>query len=140
MLIKQFNKQLFVKFVKIKSLCYFDHVFGKKLLTAYVFCLYYMPNWNKVLLMNPYYYCGRPAILSETVQKSKWIVMILGVNLEYHSKKLYPLINDQYTVRSDEAFRFAVGSFIENVWFVLVYKQTKANMLTLMLHETILII
>jgi hypothetical protein len=41
--------------------------------------------------------------------------MILGVNLEYHSKKLYPLINDQYTVRSDEAFRFAVGSFIENV-------------------------
>jgi hypothetical protein len=33
----------------------------------------------------------------------------------YHSKKLYPLINDQYTVRPDEAFRFAVGSFIENV-------------------------
>ena len=25
-------------------------VFGKKLLRAYVFCLYYMPNWNKVLL------------------------------------------------------------------------------------------
>jgi hypothetical protein len=25
------------------------------------------------------------------------------------------LINDQYTVRPDEAFRFAVGSFIENV-------------------------
>ena len=66
--------------------------------------------------------------------------MILGVNLGYHSKKLYPLINDQYTVRPDEAFRFAVGSFIENVWFVLVYRQTKANMLTLMLHETILII
>jgi hypothetical protein len=42
--------------------------------------------------------------------------MILGVNLGYHSKKLYPLINDQYTVRPDEAFRFAVGSFIENVW------------------------
>jgi hypothetical protein len=41
--------------------------------------------------------------------------MILGVNLGYHSKKLYPLINDKYTVRSDEAFRFAVGSFIENV-------------------------
>ena len=41
--------------------------------------------------------------------------MILGVNLEYHTKKLYPLINDQYTVRSDEAFRFAVGFFIENV-------------------------
>ena len=61
------------------------------------------------------------AILSETVQKSKWIVMILGVNLGYHSKKLYPLINDQYTVRPDEAFRFAVDSFIENVWFVLVY-------------------
>jgi hypothetical protein len=67
--------------------------------------------------------------------KSKWIVMILGVKLGYHSKKLYPLINDQYTVRPDEAFRFAVGSFIENVWFVLVYRQTKANMLTLMLHE-----
>jgi hypothetical protein len=30
-------------------------------------------------------------------------------------------------VRSDEAFRFAVGSFIENVRFVLVYRQTKAN-------------
>jgi hypothetical protein len=40
--------------------------------------------------------------------------MILGVNLGYHSKKLYPL-NDQYTVRPDEAFRLAVGSFIENV-------------------------
>ena len=26
-------------------------VFGKKLLRAYVFCLYYMPNWNKVLLL-----------------------------------------------------------------------------------------
>jgi hypothetical protein len=25
-------------------------VFGKKLLRAYVFCLYYMPNRNKVLL------------------------------------------------------------------------------------------
>jgi hypothetical protein len=37
--------------------------------------------------------------------------MILGVYLGYHSKKLYPLINDQYTVRPDEA----VGSFIENV-------------------------
>ena len=82
--------------------------------------------------MHPY---SVAAILSETVQKSKWIVMILGVNLGYHSKKLYPLINDQY-----EAFRFAVGSFIENVWFVLVYRQTKANMLPLMLHETILII
>jgi hypothetical protein len=57
-------------------------------------------------------------------------------------KKLYPLINDQYTstVRPDEAFRVAVGSFIENVWFVLVYRPTKTNMLTLMLHETILII
>ena len=53
--------------------------------------------------------------------------MILGVNLGYHSKKLYQLINDQYTVRPDEAFRFAVGSFIENVRFVLVYRQTKAN-------------
>ena len=53
-----------------------------------------------------------------------------------HSKKLYPLINDQYTVHPDEAFRFAVGSVTENVWFVLVYWQTKANMLTLMLHET----
>jgi hypothetical protein len=55
------------------------------------------------------------AILSETVQKSKCIVMILGVNLGYHSKELYPLINDQYTVRPNEAFRFAVGSIIENV-------------------------
>ena len=53
--------------------------------------------------------------------------MILGVNLGYHSKKLYSLINDQFTVRPDEAFCFAVGSFIENVWFVLVYRQTKAN-------------
>jgi hypothetical protein len=34
--------------------------------------------------------------------------MILGVNLGYHSKKLYPLINDQYAVRPDEAFRFAI--------------------------------
>jgi hypothetical protein len=42
-------------------------------------------------------------------------LILLGVNLGYHSKKLYPLINDQYTVRPDEAFRFAVGSFIENV-------------------------
>ena len=58
----------------------------------------------------------------------------------YHSKKLYPLINDQYTVRPDEAFRFVVSSFIENVRSVLVYRQTKANMLKLMLHETILII
>jgi hypothetical protein len=66
--------------------------------------------------------------------------MILGVNLGYHSKKLYPLINDQYNVRPDEAFRFAVGSFIENVSLVLVYRQTKATMLTLMLHKTILII
>jgi hypothetical protein len=38
------------------------------------------------------------------------------------------LVNEQYTVRSDEAFRFAVGSFIENVRFVLVYRQAKANM------------
>jgi hypothetical protein len=64
--------------------------------------------------------------------------MILG-NLGHHSKKLYPL-NDQYTVRPDEALRFAVGSFIENVCFILVDRQTKANMLSLMLHETILII
>ena len=84
-------------------------------------------------------FCGSN-LISETVQMSKWIVMILGENLGYLSKKLSPLINDQYTVRPDEAFRFAVGSFIENVWFVLVYRQTKANMLTLMLHETILII
>jgi hypothetical protein len=41
--------------------------------------------------------------------------MILGVNLGYHSKKLYPLINDQYPVHQDEAVRFAVGSFIKNV-------------------------
>ena len=43
--------------------------------------------------------------------------MMLEVNLGYHSKKLYPLINDQYTdVRPDEAFRFTeTGSFIENV-------------------------
>jgi hypothetical protein len=34
-------------------------------------------------------------------------IMILGVNLGYPSKKLYPLINDQYTVRPDEAFLFA---------------------------------
>jgi hypothetical protein len=47
--------------------------------------------------------------------------------MEYHSKKLYPLINDQYTVRPDEAFRFAVGSFIENVWFVPVYRQTNGT-------------
>ena len=41
--------------------------------------------------------------------------MILGVNLGYHSNKALPI--DQYTstVRPDEAFRFAVGSFIENV-------------------------
>ena len=36
---------------------------------------------------------------------------MLGVNLGYHSEKLYPLINDQYTVRPDEAFRFPVGSW-----------------------------
>ena len=43
--------------------------------------------------------------------------MTLGVNLGYHSKKAlrFNLINDQYTVRQDEAFRFAVGSVIENV-------------------------
>jgi hypothetical protein len=41
--------------------------------------------------------------------------LFFGVNLGYHSKELYPLINDQYTVRPDEGFRFAVGSFIENV-------------------------
>jgi hypothetical protein len=61
--------------------------------------------------------------------------MILGVNLGYHSKKLYQLINDQYTVRSDEAFRFAVGSFIENVRFVLVYRQTKANVYYIYFHD-----
>ena len=66
--------------------------------------------------------------------------MILGVNLGYHSKKLQPLINDQYTVRPDEAPRPAAGSLIENVRFAPVYRQTKANMSTLMLHETILII
>jgi hypothetical protein len=64
----------------------------------------FWPQWNPIITM--------AAILSETVQKSKWIVVTLGVNLGYHSKKLYPLINDQYTVRPDEAFRFAVGSFI----------------------------
>jgi hypothetical protein len=32
-----------------------------------------------------------------------------------HSKKLHPLIYNQYTVRPDEAFRFTVGSFIKNV-------------------------
>ena len=36
------------------------------------------------------------AILSETVQKSKWIVMILGVNLGYHSKKALPI--DKWSV------------------------------------------
>jgi hypothetical protein len=35
--------------------------------------------------------------------------------MELFFKKLYPLINDQYTVRPGEAFPFAVGSFIENV-------------------------
>ena len=29
-------------------------IFGKKLWRAYVFCLYYMPNWNKVLLTYVY--------------------------------------------------------------------------------------
>ena len=47
--------------------------------------------------------------------------------MEYHSKKLYQFINDQYTVRPDEAFRFAVGSFIENVWFVLVDRKNKGE-------------
>jgi hypothetical protein len=63
-----------------------------------------------------------------------------------HSKKLYPLINDQYTVRPDEAFRFAFGLFIENVFrrllhslktydsTVLVYRQTK---LKLSIHELV---
>jgi hypothetical protein len=74
------------------------------------------------------------AILSETVQKSKWIVMILGVNLGYHSKKLYPLINDQYTVRPDEAFRFAVHSLKTYDSTVLVYRQTKAK---LSIHELV---
>ena len=58
----------------------------------------------------------------------------------YHSKKLYPLINDQYTVRSDEAFRFTVGSFIKTYDSFLFIDKQRANMLTLMLHETILII
>ena len=52
---------------------------------------------------------------SGPVSQNAGIVMILGVNLGYHSKKLHPLIYDQYTVRPDEAFRFTVGSFIENV-------------------------
>ena len=38
--------------------------------------------------------------------------MILGVNLGYHSKKLYPLINDQCAVRPDEAFRL---KFVSNI-------------------------
>jgi hypothetical protein len=32
--------------------------------------------------------------------------MILGVNLGYHSKKLYPLINDQYDKNSESDFVF----------------------------------
>ena len=36
------------------------------------------------------------AILSETVQKPKWIVMILGVNLGYHSNKALPI--DKWSV------------------------------------------
>jgi hypothetical protein len=67
--------------------------------------------------------------------KSKWIVMILGVNLGYHSKKFYPLINDQYTVRPDEAFRsgwsFSFRRLIHSLKTydstILVYRQTKAE-------------
>ena len=77
----------------------------------------FWPQWIPIITV--------AAILSETARKSSWIEMILGVNLGYHSKKFYPLINDQYTVRADEAFRFAVDSFIENVWFVLVYTTDK---------------
>jgi hypothetical protein len=39
-----FNVDVFVCFFV------FVFIFGEKLLRAYVFCLYYMPNWNKVLL------------------------------------------------------------------------------------------
>ena len=44
--------------------------------------------------------------------------MIIEVNLEYHSKKLYPLINDQYTVRLDEAFRYS--EMIWKIWKIYV--------------------
>ena len=44
--------------------------------------------------------------------------MIIEVNLEYHSKKLYPLINDQYTVRLDEAFRYS--EMIWKIWKISV--------------------
>ena len=43
-----FNVDVFVGFFCVFFLCFY--IFGKKLLRAYVFCLYYMPNWNKVLL------------------------------------------------------------------------------------------
>jgi hypothetical protein len=42
------------------------------------------------------------AILSETVQKSKWIVMILGVNLGYHSKKALPFWLSNVTKLDDQ--------------------------------------
>ena len=44
--------------------------------------------------------------------------MIIEVNLGYHSKKLYPLINDQYTVRLDEAFRYS--EMIWKIWKISV--------------------
>jgi hypothetical protein len=59
--------------------------------------------------------------------------MILGVHLGYHSKKLYSLINDQYTVRPDEAvrlsfsFRRLIHSLKTYDSTVLVYRQTKAE-------------
>jgi hypothetical protein len=44
--------------------------------------------------------------------------MIIEVNLGYHSKKLYPLINDQYTVRLDETFRYS--EMIWKIWKISV--------------------
>ena len=44
--------------------------------------------------------------------------MIIEVNLGYHSKKLYPLINDQYTIRLDEAFRYS--EMIWKIWKISV--------------------
>jgi hypothetical protein len=66
--------------------------------------------------------------------------MILGVNLGYHSKKLYPLINDQYTVRPNELFALPLVQSLKTYDSFLFIEKTKANMLTLMLQETILII
>ena len=59
---------------------FFIYIFGKKLSRAYVFCLYYMPNWNKVLLtyLSPakaiYIWGGVSLVLQEKFEDVKGVI------------------------------------------------------------------